>query len=216
MADHPPPSRQSIACRLRPDNPVYPVFRSSTDQAWDQAIPNMVCRLSTGSARLSSQSSLAGHRRGARAPRRSPMPHGLPSSLVSGACDARVGLAVRAVDRQGRANATLAEGVEQSPNPIRMPYLCQAQFGRSGCSASPVGATSTCRGIGWSFSPCSTLTTGQTATFSRPSCQPEARGADGQCWPHKANALQGASGGLPAMMTVQLAGQGAADVVELG
>ena len=52
--------------------------------------------------------------------------------------------------------------------PTRIPYSCQAQFGTSGSSAAPVGGDSTWRGMGFSMSQVSTLTTGQTIRRAPP------------------------------------------------
>ena len=57
-------------------------------------------------------------------------------------------------------------------NPTRMPYSCQAQFGTSGSSGSPVGAGRTWRAIGRAIDQNSRLTTVQTtirAPFGRAS-----------------------------------------------
>src|SRR3954466_4666196 len=48
--------------------------------------------------------------------------------------------------------------------PTRIPYSCQAQFGRSGSSGWPYGGGSTVRGRGRSSDHSSTLTIVQTAT----------------------------------------------------
>jgi hypothetical protein len=42
--------------------------------------------------------------------------------------------------------------------PTRLPYSCQAQFGRSGSSGCPIGGGSTVRGIARSIAQSSTLT----------------------------------------------------------
>src|SRR5688572_28071134 len=52
--------------------------------------------------------------------------------------------------------------------PTRMPYSCQAQFGTSGSSATPVGAGITWRAIGRVMSQTSRLTMVQTITFAPP------------------------------------------------
>ena len=50
--------------------------------------------------------------------------------------------------------------------PTRMPYSCQAQLGKSGCIACPIGGDNTMRGIGRSWPQCSTFTI--THTNMRP------------------------------------------------
>src|SRR3954469_2090513 len=52
--------------------------------------------------------------------------------------------------------------------PTRMPYSCQAQFGRSGWSGCPKGGGSTVRGIGRAMDHSSTFTMVQTATRAPP------------------------------------------------
>src|SRR6266852_4387883 len=47
-----------------------------------------------------------------------------------------------------------------------MPYSCQLQFGTSGSIVTPVGGTSTCRGIGRAMSHTSTFTIVQMTTRS--------------------------------------------------
>src|SRR6185295_10382292 len=52
--------------------------------------------------------------------------------------------------------------------PTRMPYSCQAQLGRSGCSGCPYGGGSTVRGMLRSIDHSSTLTMVHTATRAPP------------------------------------------------
>src|SRR6266853_1406844 len=52
--------------------------------------------------------------------------------------------------------------------PTRIPYSCQAQFGKSGIKAFPMGGGNTARGMGPRMSQCSTLTTGHTTILAVP------------------------------------------------
>ncbi len=64
--------------------------------------------------------------------------HEFPARLSRRLGDARVAAAHRAVDRQGRRDAkSLAAPRRSARSPTRMPYSCQAQFGRSGSSGCP-------------------------------------------------------------------------------
>ncbi len=67
------------------------------------------------------------------------------------------------MDRVGRIPRRV-NASRKRQKPTRIPYSCHAQLGMSGSRLAAVGGTRICRGIGWSISQCSTLTTGQTAT----------------------------------------------------
>jgi hypothetical protein len=71
------------------------------------------------------------------------------------------------IDRVGRM-PRLAKASRKRQKPTRMPYSCHAQFGMSGSRLAAVGGTRIWRGMGWSISQCSTLTTGQIATCLPP------------------------------------------------
>src|SRR3954463_6639773 len=65
-------------------------------------------------------------------------------------------------------NLYLASTSTKRQNPTRMPYSCQAQFGRSGSSGCPYGGGRTVRGMLRSIDHSSTLTMVQIATRALP------------------------------------------------
>src|ERR1700722_18639787 len=69
------------------------------------------------------------------------------------------------IEREGRIfNRSYSAWKRQKPT--RIPYSCQLQFGTSGRVVTPVGGTSTCRGMGRAMSHTSTFTIVQITTRS--------------------------------------------------